>query len=133
MSGNVFDIFNDQFLSDFAGLGAAAKILPSTDVQETKDNFIIKMDAPGFSKDQIEIDCEGNTLTLKGNYKQDTAPQEEIIRDYVRERAEESFMRSVTLPSAIQADKVSAKMSNGVLCVVIPKSEEAKQKRIAIQ
>jgi HSP20 family protein len=103
---------------------------PSVDVSETKDNVIIKAEIPGMSKDEVKLSVENNVLTLSGERKQE---KEEKDTNYHRiERSYGSFSRSFTLPTSVQPDKVKASYKDGILKIVLPKSEEVKPKQIPI-
>jgi HSP20 family protein len=109
-------------------LGTAA--VP-TDVVEEKDKFIITAELPGLKKEDIDISVEGNTLCICGERKQE---QEEIKADYYQcERAYGRFQREVTLPQSVEPSKVSAEYKQGVLKIIIPKTEQAKRKSIEIR
>ena len=103
---------------------------PAIDISETKDDITILADIPGMQKDDIRIVVHENTLTLKGERKSET--KEEKTNYYRTERTYGSFYRSFTLPSMVDATKIKANYSNGVLEIVLPKVEEAKPKEISI-
>lgn len=125
--------FEDEFFNDF-GLGRTTRSLsnwnPSTDVYETKDNYVFKLEVPGMDKDDVKIEFHNNTLTIKGERK-----KEEEVKDenYHRiERFSGSFSRSFTLPGEADAGKINASMKNGILELQIPKAEEKKARTIPI-
>jgi len=100
------------------------------DVSENDDAFIVKASIPGVSPDDVEITFTDNVLTIKGEVK-----AEEEIKDaryHLRERRYGSFVRSVSLGSRIDNDKINASYENGVLTLTLPKASEVKPKRIAI-
>jgi HSP20 family protein len=103
---------------------------PPVDIVETEDALMLKVELPGFSKDDIQIELHDNRLTLRGERKHESDVKEEQFRR--RERAYGRFERSFLLPTAIDQDKVTAEFKNGVLELRLPKSETAKPKRIAI-
>ena len=96
---------------------------PRMDIIETKDSFQVKADVPGFTKDQIDIDIQGNMLSIKGSCNK----QMEQNRDHyhVQERMQSSFCRSLTLPCAVEPTKVRAELKDGVLQVIVPKNGKA--------
>jgi HSP20 family protein len=103
---------------------------PSVDVSETKDSVVIKAEIPGMTKDDVKISIQDNTITLKGEKKQE---KEEKDANYHRiERSYGSFCRSFTLPTAVKADKIKATYKDGILNVTLPKTEEVKPKEIPI-
>ncbi len=104
---------------------------PSLDVAETKSDVIVKAEIPGMDPKDIEISLSQGVLTIKGEKKQESEEKEEDYR--LVERSYGSFTRSIQLPTEIQEDKINASYKNGVLKVILPKSEEAKKKEIKIQ
>lgn len=104
---------------------------PAVDIYETPETIVMKAELPGLSRDDIEIQIRDNTLTLKGNrrFARDVQ-QENSLRI---ERAYGAFHRSFTLPATIQQDKIRAVFRDGVLELTLPKAEEAKPKKIAIE
>jgi HSP20 family protein len=86
---------------------------------------------PGLSREDIEIQIRDNALSLKGERRFAKDAQQE---NYLRiERAYGAFQRSFTLPATIQQDKIRAVFRDGVLELTLPKAEEAKSKKIAIE
>lgn len=105
--------------------------LPPVDLREEEQSFVIQMEVPGLKKEDIDIHLENNVLTLRGERKFE---EEEKKQNYHRiERFYGRFARSFTLPSLIQAAGIGASLKDGVLEVTIPKAEESKPKKIAIQ
>ena len=103
---------------------------PSVDVFESKDNVMVRADIPGMKKEDIDILVHGDTLTIKGEKKEETESKK---KDYVKtERFYGSFNRVLTLSSEVDEDKVKASYEDGVLEVILPKREEEKQKQIKI-
>jgi HSP20 family protein len=104
---------------------------PVVDVYEEKDEVVVKAELPGLDKKDIEVNISDSELTLKGQKKK----EEEIEKEnyYRRERSYGAFLRSVELPTDVQADKVKASFKNGILEVRVPKTEEAKTKTIKVQ
>jgi HSP20 family protein len=79
----------------------------------------------------IEISLSEGVLTIRGEKKQEKEEKEEGY--HLIERSYGSFTRSIRLPKDVQNDKINASFKNGVLKVVLPKSEEAKKKEIKIK
>jgi len=105
--------------------------LPSLDVTETKGDLLVKAELPGIDPQDIEISLDEGVLTIKGEKKQEKEEKEEGY--HLIERNYGSFTRSIQLPKEVQSDKIKASFKNGVLKVVLPKSEEAKKKEIKIK
>jgi HSP20 family protein len=105
--------------------------LPSVDFAETDKNYIVRLEAPGVAKDQIEIQLEGDTLTLRGERKRATEGKDE--RFVWQEREEGSFMRSLRMPTPVDASGVTAIMTDGVLTVTLPKATPGTSARIPVK
>lgn len=104
---------------------------PLVDVEETKDNIIARVELPGMKKEDIKVTLVDNILTVSGERKHSA---EEKGKTYYRiERAYGKFQRTVELPTEVVADKAKATYKDGILELVIPKSEKAKEKEITIE
>lgn len=104
---------------------------PSTDIFETKDEYVFKLEVPGMTKDNIEIEFKDDTLIIKGEKKEENQVKKE---DYHRiERTCGSFTRSFNIPKNVDEKKIDASMKDGILELRIPKKEEAKAKAIPIK
>ena len=105
--------------------------MPSLDVSETKNNIVVKAEAPGMESKDIDISLVGDVLTIKGEKKQE---KEEKDENYHRiESSYGSFSRSIRLPQEVQREKIKANYKDGVLKITLPKSEEAKAKEVKIK
>ncbi len=103
---------------------------PAVDVIDNKDGVVVKVELPGIRKDDINVSIENNVLTVQGEKKPELEnPEADVLRS---ERYYGSFYRAFTLPSSVDAQKVSAKFENGVLELSVLKKEEAKPKQIRI-
>jgi HSP20 family protein len=127
-----FEANIDRLFGDQHGGTAQPVYSPRLDVYEEKDNIIVDVDLPGLENDDVSVTVDGDVLTLKGEKKQE-GEEKEDGNVYRRERFYGSFQRSLQLPSDIDAEKVNAAYTNGVLRVTLPKSEAAKPKQIAIK
>jgi HSP20 family protein len=101
------------------------------DVYQTPDEVVVKASLPGVKPEDVEMSITDNTLTIKA----ETKGAEEVKReDYLyREHHHGSFVRSITLPRALQADKAEATSENGILTLTIPKAEDAKPRTIEVK
>lgn len=104
---------------------------PAVDLYEDKDHLVFKAELPGLKQEDIEVSIQGDVLTVKGEKKKESEVKESNY--YRLERCFGSFQRSITLPQAVDADKVKATYHNGVLEVVMPKKEKAKSKKIQVK
>ena len=103
---------------------------PSVDIFETPDSIVMKAELPGVSRDNIDIQVQDNTLTLKGERKSEHEVKEE---NYLRgERSYGAFQRTFNLPTGVQQGKIRAVFKDGVLEVTMPKAEEAKPTQVKI-
>ena len=105
--------------------------LPSVDVSETKSDIVVKAELPGMDPKDIDVSLSDGHLMIKGQKKHE---KEEKDEDYhFVERSYGSFVRAVHLPKQVKNEKISASYKNGVLKIVLPKSEEAKTKEVKIK
>ena len=105
--------------------------VPALDVSETKDAVIVRADVPGIDPKELEITVSGNTLTIRGEKKQE---KEEKGENFYRvERSYGSFVRTIQIPVEVETDKVEASYKNGVLKITLPKKTEAKGKQIPVK
>lgn len=110
---------------------ALANWAPTSDVVETKDEILIKAELPGLDEKDVDVEIENGVLTIKGERN---AEQETDEKGYRRiERAYGSFLRTFTLPTNIEAEKISATFTNGLLEVHMPKMEGAKPRTIKVE
>ncbi len=123
----------DRLFEDFFGSEITTYTplkFPPMDISEDKEAFKVKIDLPGFHKDDIQVSIEENILTIKGKREAEKETKDKnILRS---ERYYGEFTRSINLPPTILADKIGAEYKNGVLTLIIPKREEAKAKTIKI-
>ncbi len=103
---------------------------PTTDTTETSDAIHIKAELPGMDPDDIDVSISGDTLTIRGEKKQEEEKQEEQY--HYRECFYGAFQRSFRLPAEVQTDKIEASFEKGVLKITLPKSEETQKKEIKI-
>ena len=104
--------------------------VPPVDLVEAEDHFVLKVDLPGLSEDDVSIEVQDGNLTISGER---SAEHESSERGWYRiERSFGSFNRSLTLPDGVDAEAISARFDRGVLEVRIPKPAERKPRRVAI-
>jgi len=104
---------------------------PLVDIEETADELVLHAELPGITPDSIDIQIEGDTLTIRGERKLE---QETKDRQFVRiERAYGAFMRTFTLGVPVKQGEVKANYRDGILDIRLPKAEEIKPKQIQIQ
>ena len=105
--------------------------VPSLDVRETEDRFVVMVDLPGLDPEDVEVQLEDGVLTIRGErrFTRDNA-DEQFHR---LERSYGSFARSVRLPRVADTERVEATFDKGVLSVLVPKREEAKPRTIDVR
>jgi len=103
---------------------------PSLDLYEDKDNVFVKAEVPGMKKEDIDVSLHDNALTISGERKFEQ--KQEDAENYRSERFFGRFSRSVTLPVAVDGNKVTASYKDGILTISLPKSETAKPKQIEV-
>ena len=126
-------VFNTFFDTPAAGAGNGGGVrrwVPSMDLVETDDHFVLRADLPGLAEGDVAIELEDNVLTVSGERKSEHEEKEGFYR---MERSFGQFRRSLTLPDGIDAQKIAATFDKGVLEVRIPKPEARKPRRVAIQ
>ena len=106
---------------------------PNMDAWETEQAFVVQLDLPGLKRDQVEVNFDRNTLTIRGT-RTDTIPSAEKgeLRVFFAERAPGSFSRTLRFPQYVEASRIEAAFADGVLTVTVPKSEAAKPRKIEI-
>lgn len=108
----------------------ASRGFPVLDIHEDENQLVLKAELPGMKKEDIQISLHDGVLTLAGERKSEHT--EETASVYRSERVLGQFQRSVTLPYQVDADKITATYTDGILTVSLPKSPEAKAKQIPI-
>lgn len=126
-----FDRFFDELFDGGSLPSAEYGWSPRVDVTERDDDYLVSFDLPGLERDQIDVRCEENVLTVSGERKLDR--QEDTRKGHYVERFHGKFTRSVTLPKNIDANKIDATYRNGVLEIIVPKAEEMKPRQIEIK
>lgn len=101
------------------------------DVVEDENAYIVRASVPGVKPEEIDITFNNGTLTIKGEVK--VEHEEQKGQYHLRERRYGNFARSISLPTGIDANHIQAESNNGVLTLHLPKAEEVKPKRIAVQ
>jgi HSP20 family protein len=102
--------------------------LPEVNIFEEKDGYTLEAEMPGVSKDGLEVRLEGNELTIVGHRQRTVAPGELVFR----ESQTADYRRTFELDPAIDTGRIAARMNQGVLTLTLPKSEQVKPRRIAI-
>lgn len=104
---------------------------PDVDIRETPDAVVIMAELPGMQKEDIKVTIRDNMMQLSGEKKQVSEHKDETYHRV--ERSYGSFCRTFSLPSLVEAEKITATFKDGVLHVRLPKAEQAKPKEISIK
>ena len=126
--GRIFD----EALQRYAGIGdpSSCTFFPPADVVETGDRILLKVEVPGVSIDDVEVEVEENTLILRGERKQRKLESEHYHR---MESSYGTFQRVFKLSSVIDKSGVKAGIKDGVLEISVPKVKKSKIKKIKVQ
>jgi len=120
-------LYDDVMTSEQSG---RAGVFPPINLTEDKDNYYVRAELPGVTGDDLDIQVTANNLAISGERK---IAAEEGARYHRREREAGTFSRMISLPGEIDADKIDARLKNGVLSIAISKAEVAKPKQIAVK
>lgn len=104
---------------------------PIIDIEEDKDNIIVKVEIPGMKKEDIKVAVHGNILSVSGERTQESDVKEKTYHRI--ERAYGKFSRSITLPSEVDVDKIRASYKDGLLKINLPKPDSARSKQIDVE
>ncbi len=126
---SVFDRFFDNDMLDWNNrhFSDTNTTLPSVNIKENTDEYVVEVAAPGFDKKDFNIEVENDTLIISSEKKINNEEKEDE-RVTKREFSYQSFTRSFALPVLVEREKIKAKYDNGILNILIPKKEEAKPK-----
>ncbi len=129
---NFPDLFNEFFNREFLNWGDTnfsntGTTLPAVNIKERADDYEVEMAAPGMKKEDFKVELDGNLLTISSESQQEEENMDEKFTR--REFSYQSFQRSFALPKdVVDAENINARYENGVLRLLIPKKEEARQK-----
>ena len=133
LAAELWNTMDNDFVDFFPAVTKGSKMgfVPSVDVMETKENYILDMDLPGLTEKDVEINLKNRMLSISS--KKEEKKEDKKEGDWlIKERRSSSFTRKFTLPDDIDADKVNATFTNGVLKITIPRKTEEVAKKIAI-
>jgi HSP20 family protein len=122
------DLLEDTIQTDYASSRVS---VPAMDIAEYENEYVAIVELPGVKKEDVKITYEKNVLTVEGVRKPYEIPQD--ARLLLNEMHVRDFSRSIRVPVEIDATAISAKLENSILKVVLPKSQEARARTIAIK
>jgi HSP20 family protein len=125
LPGFVEEYFNGDFLPRFFDVENTHSV-PAVNISESKDEYRIDVAAPGLNKEDFRINIDKNVLTVSSEKEEKHEENDEKIMR--KEFSYYSFKRCFSLPETVNADKIRANQKDGILQIVVPKREEAKEK-----
>lgn len=122
------DLLEETIPANYMSSGTS---VPAMDITEYENEYVANVELPGVKKEDVKITFEKDVLTVEGVRKPYEIPQDaRVLLNEVRVR---DFSRSIRVPVEIDATNISAELENGILKVVLPKSQEARVRTIAIK
>jgi len=125
-----FDNFFDHFFGREHGPWESGMLNPATDMFEDENAITVKVNVPGMKEDNINVSLTGDVLSITGEISEEKETEKKNY--YIKEARTGKFSRSFSLPCPVQRNKISATYENGILRIVLPKSEEAREKEVRI-
>jgi HSP20 family protein len=127
---NILDRFFEPsfspMLRDWSTMGSRY----ASNVQENDKYYLLTCEVPGIPKDDIEVNVNGNMLTIRAEHKEESSSSD---REQSYQRQYRSFQQSFSLPTTVDPEKIEANCENGILEVVLPKTAQAQAKKIEVQ
>lgn len=130
LHGQINRIFDRELDQTAASSAVLADWIPSADIEEYADRFVLKLDVPGVDVATVEITLDQGVLSVSGERQKDA-----LAKDVQRRRTERPhgrFHRRFTLPDTVDAASVHATGRNGIVEVTIPKQPKAQPRRIQV-
>jgi HSP20 family protein len=124
-------MLTEPFLPPFPFETTGAEWIPVMDMIETGTEYVVRLEVPGFHKENLDINLTGELLTITG--KREIAPELEGEGYVVRERAVGKFVRTIRLPAPVVEQKVTAEYRDGMLVLHLPKEIAAPATKILIK
>ncbi|MHA2089326.1 MAG: Hsp20/alpha crystallin family protein [Candidatus Kariarchaeaceae archaeon] len=114
--------------------GRTMAIMPATDIIENDDEYLIQVNLPGFSKDEVSIEANHEYIEITAEHKEETEDKKEDndVKYLHRERRTRKLARRISFAKPIDSTKAETNLDNGVLSIKLPKSEEAKAIKLSI-
>jgi HSP20 family protein len=121
-------LFEESFVKPGTWQFGEGQMVP-VDVRATNEEVVVEAILPGVKPEEVEITMEGNTLTITGDTSSMIPAREGLLLQEIRRGR---FVRTLTLPDGLEADKATATFEDGVLTLRIPKAEQIKPRQIRI-
>ena len=104
---------------------------PTLDLSETEKEFVVRLEAPGMTRDDFDVDLDRNLLAISGKRE---LHKEEKGEDFLwQERQEGRFLRTIRLPAGVQENKIEASYLDGILTIKLPKAVETPKTKVTIK
>lgn len=120
----IFDKFHQRMMSEdmFSRFPSSFPTVPAIDLQDSGDNYLLKVDIPGVEESEITVTSENGKLTIKAkSHKEEQEKRKDFLK---QERFEGMYMRTMTLPDDADAQKLKSEYKDGVLQITIPKKSK---------
>lgn len=129
--GDEFDRMFENFFQPFRWIEeAGSDLVPVMDIIEREDEYVVRAEMPGVRKEDLDVTIENGVLTVSAEVR---SPAEEKGERVIRqERRYGRYVRSLRLGTQVDEGKVKANLKDGVLELILPKAEEVKPKKIAV-
>lgn len=125
MDRSFSELMHDVFSGEELATTRRQVVTPRIDLSESDKDYRVVAELPGVERKDLDIELIGDRLTIRATRKKE---KEEKGRDYHRfERTYGSFLRTLTLPDEVEADKIEAHLEDGILTVTLPKVDGAKR------
>ena len=128
--GSMLDQFFNKDLKNWStdNFSLTNSTLPAVNIYEMDEEFVVEVAAPGMNRDDFQVEIDGDILRIFSERQNEREKEGKNERYSRTEFSYQSFMRSFNLPNTVEAEKIKAKYTDGVLHLSIPKKEEAKPK-----
>jgi HSP20 family protein len=120
----------DRMLGRAAGGYGSCCVFPPLNIYDDGEAYSIRAELPGVKPADLDVQATASTVTIKGERRRDPVDEKSSVER--RERDHGVFNRTVELATAIDPDKISAKLEDGVLVIVAPKSAAARPRQVKI-
>ncbi|HEU4989386.1 MAG: Hsp20/alpha crystallin family protein [Gemmatimonadota bacterium] len=124
-------VLDDAFAGTSPAFGGRVWV-PALDVSERKDAYVVAVELPGVDPKDVEVSFEHHVLTVRGTKTSTLNPSDADLRIYANERVTGSFERSIRLPEFVDGDRITARATNGLLEITVPKAAAAQPRKIAV-
>jgi HSP20 family protein len=120
-------------VEEMARSASETGLAPKMDVYEEGKDLVIKAELPGIRKKDLDIQLDGDVLTIKAEKKEEKEEGEKGTTHYYRERRFGQYVRRLALPARVDAEKVTATLKKGLLEIRLPKAEGPETKQIEVK